>query len=284
MNVSRGNVPGDQYLGGLFMYLCRTIRQHLFLTVLLPLLAMAIAYVAALQLPTIYTAQGSIRIGKVDGVQAVSPAGAVSRMNSLSFKQRVAEAMNSAGGRNQPVQFFPGNLTARQETADTVAVSVRAASPRQARDAIAAAVNLVNEEQRRTLGPLEAEIKEQLAASDTTIASLAQTRESLLALAREDSKGASGDPAFAAMLRVWLSDLVSRNEERLAAAKAEQRALSARLGEWRTYPTTLLDEPYTSPGFAVARPVTIAIVAGTVAFLVLLVVAMLRTPKVLRQG
>jgi hypothetical protein len=278
MSVSPSSVSGDQYLGGLFMYLCGTIREHLFLTVLLPLLAMAVAYVAALQLPTVYAAQGSIRIGKVDGVEAVSPAGAVSRMNSLSFKQRVAQATNSAGDRNR------GNLTARQETDDTVGVSVRAASARQARDAIAAAVNLMNEEQRRTLGPLEVEIKEQLAASDMAIASLAQTRDSLLALAREDSKGAIGDPAFAAMLRVWLSDLVSRNEERVAAAKAQQRALSARLGAWKTYPTILLDEPYASPGFAVARPVTIAMIAGVIAFPVLLVVAMLRIPKVLRQG
>jgi len=278
MSVSPSNVSGDRYLGGLFMYLCRTIREHLFLTVLLPLLATAIAYVVALQLPTVYTAQGSIRIGKVDGVEAVSPAGAVSRMNSLSFKQRVAQATNSAGDRNR------GNLTARQETADTVAVNARAASAGQARDAIAAAVDLMNEEQRRTLGPLEVEIKEQLAASDRTIASLAQTRDSLLAVAREDSKGAFGDPAFAAMLRVWLSDLVSRNEDRVAAAKAQQRALSARLGAWKTYPTILLDEPYTSRGFAVARPVTIAIIAGVIAFPVLLIVAMLRAPKVLRRG
>ena len=64
MSVSPSTVPGDQYLGGLFMFLYRAIREHLFLTVLLPLVAMAVAYVAALQLPTVYTAQGSIRIGK----------------------------------------------------------------------------------------------------------------------------------------------------------------------------------------------------------------------------
>lgn len=282
MSVSPSNVPGDQYLGGLFMYLWRTIREHLFLTVLLPLVAMAIAYVAALQLPTVYTAQGSIRIGKVDGVEAVSPTGAVSRMNSLSFKQRVVQATNSAGDANRPAQLILGNLIARQETADTVAVSVRAATARQARDAIAAAVNLLNEEQRRTLGPLEADIKEQLAASDTTIASLVQTRDSLLALAREDSRGASGDPAFATLLRVWLSDLASRNEQRLAAAKAEQRALSARLGAWRNYPTALLDEPYTSPGFALVRPITIAILAGAAVFLISLLGVMFRGSKAVR--
>jgi len=277
VSISPSNVPGDRYLGGLFMYLCRTIREHLFLTVLLPLVAMAITYVAALQLPTVYTAQGSIRIGRVDGAEAVSPTGAVSRMNSLSFKQRVVQATNSAGDGNPPAQL--SNLTARQETADTVAVSVRATTAQQARGAITAAVNLLNEEQRRTLGPLEDDIKEQLAASDTTVASLVQSRESLLALATEDSRGASGDPAFAALLRVWLSDLVSRNEQRLAAARSERHALSARLGAWRTYPTALLDEPYISLGYAVARPATIAIFAGAAAFLVFLLGAMLRTPK-----
>ncbi|MBR1277657.1 hypothetical protein [Bradyrhizobium sp. AUGA SZCCT0283] len=274
MSVSPSNVPGDQYLGGLFTYLYRTIREHMFLTLLLPLVAMTITYVAALQLPTVYTAQGSIRIGRVDGAEAASPTSAVSRINSPSFKQRAIQATNSAGDGDQSAQL--SNLTARQETADTVAVSVRAATARQARDAIAAAVNLLNEEQRRTLGPLENDIKEQLAASDAIIASLVQTRESLLALAKEDSRGASGDPAFAALLRIWLSDLVSRNDRRLAVAKAERHTLWARLGAWRTYPTALLDEPYISIGYAVARPVTLAILAGGVVFLVSLLGALFR--------
>jgi hypothetical protein len=283
MSVSPSKVPGDQYLGGLFMFFGRAIRKHLLLMTLLPLIVMAVTYLAALQLPIVYTAQGSIRIGRVDGAEAMSPIGAVSRINSLSFKQRVIQAMTfPAGDGNRPAQLIFGNLTARQETAGTVAVSVRATTAQQARDALAAAVNLLNEEQRRTLGPLETDIKEQLAASDTTIASLLETRDLLSSLAKEDAKGAHSDPAFAALLRVWLSDLVSRNEQRLVAAKAERRALSARLGAWKTYPTAVLDEPFVSPGFALARPITIAMFAGGVVFLILLLGALLRESKAVR--
>ena len=169
--------------------------------------------------------------------------------NSLAAQRAVGPALRrpvrvlaSAGDRNRPVQLILGNLTARQETADTVAVSARSQRPASPRRHSRRSQS-GDEEQRRTPGPLEADIKERLAASDTTIASLVQTVDSLLALAREDLKGVSGDPAFAALLRVWLSDLVSRNEERLAAAKAEQRALSATLGAWRTYPTTFSTNP-----------------------------------------
>ena len=77
MSASPSSVPGDQYLLGLFMFLCRTIRANLFLTVLLPLASMAIAYVAAQWMPIVYTAQASIRIGKVDGAEAISLTGAV---------------------------------------------------------------------------------------------------------------------------------------------------------------------------------------------------------------
>jgi hypothetical protein len=282
MSVS---VPGDQYLGGLFLFFGRAIRKHLLVMTLLSLIVMAVTYFAALQLPTVYTAQGSIRIGRVDGAEAISPIAAVSRINSPSFKQRVIQATTlPAGDGNQPAQLILGNLSARQETAGTVAVSVRATTAQQVRDALAAVVNLLNEEQRRTLGPLETDIKEQLAASETSIASLLETRDLLSSLAREDSKGAHSDPAFAALLRLWLSDLDSRNEHRLAAAKAEQRALSARLGAWKNYPTALLDDAFVSQGFALARPITIAVFAGGVIFLLLVLSALLRESKAVRPG
>ena len=131
MSVSPNTVPGDQYLGGLFMFLYRAIREHLFLTVLLPLVAMAVAYFAALQLPPVYTAQGSIRMGRVDGAEATSLLGAVSRINSFSV-----QAARGPGNESLPPstaigrrKLIFGSLTARQETADTLAVSVRARTP-----------------------------------------------------------------------------------------------------------------------------------------------------------
>lgn len=285
MSASPSSVPGDQYLLGLFMFLVRTIRANPFLTVLLPLASMAIAYVAAQRMPIVYTAQASIRIGKVDGTEAISLMGAVSRINSVSFKQRVVQGMNFPAAEGaQPAQLIFGSLTARQETAaDAVSVSVQATTARQAREIVGVAVGLLNDEQRKTWEPLETDIKEQVATYDATIAGLLETRDALSALTREDSRGTSGDPEAVMLRRVWLSDLVSRNEQRLAAARSDRHALSARLGAWRTYPTALLDEPFVSSGFAIARPLTIAIFAGVVVFLISLAREMLRQPKVVRS-
>jgi len=283
MSVPPSTVPGDRYLGGLLMFLGRTIRANLFLTVLLPLASVPIAYIAAQQMPTVYTAQGSIRIGRADGAEAISPTGAVSRINSISFRQHVVQKMNfPAAEGTRPAQLIFASLTARQETGDAVGVSVRAATAQQARDVMAVLVDLLNEEQRKTREALETDIKEQLATYDATIAGLLETRDSLSALAKEDSRRTSGDPESVMLRRMWLSDLVSRNEQRLVTARSERHTLSARLGAWRTYPTALLDEPFVSSGFALARPLTIAICTGAVVFLVSLACAMLREPKAVR--
>ena len=285
MSIPPRMVPGDHYLSGLSMFLWRTIRTNRFLTVLLPLAAALIAYVAALQMPTVYTAQGSMRIGRVDGTEVIGVMGAVARINSLAFKRRVIQGMNFPAAESpRPAQLIFASLTARQETADSISVSVQATTAQQARDAVAVVVGLLNEDERKIREPLETDIKEQLTTNDTTIAVLLETKDSLAALAKEDPKGASDDPQSAALRRVWLSDLVSRNEQQLAAARSERHALSARLGAWRTYPTALLDELYISPGFALARPVTVAIIAGVVVFLVFLLRAMLREPKVVHRG
>jgi hypothetical protein len=279
MRVSPNAVPGDQYLGGLFMFLCRAIREHLFLTLLLPLVAAAIAYVAVLQLPPVYTAQGNVRMGRVDGTEAVSVTGAVSRLNSLSFKHRVIEAMGLPPlASDRAAQLIFQSLAAKQETADTLAVTVRATSAQQARDAAATVVRLLDEEQRKIREPLEADIKEQLATNNVTITGLLETSDSLSALMKENPQGASIDPTSLVLRRVWLIDLISRNELRLIAAKAEQHALSAKLGVRKTYPTTLQDDVFVLPGFAL-RPATTALLAGGAMFMIVLLGVVLRGSK-----
>src|SRR4051794_71052 len=94
MSASPSTVPGDQYLIGLLAFLCRTIRANVFLTVLLPLASITIAYAAALQMPVVQTAQASIRLGRVDGAEGIGLMAAVSRINSLPFKQRVVQGMS----------------------------------------------------------------------------------------------------------------------------------------------------------------------------------------------
>jgi hypothetical protein len=278
MSVSPNAVPGDQYLGGLFMFLYRAIREHLFLTVLLPLVAAAIAYVAVLQLPPVYTAQGTVRIGRVDGTETVSVTGVVSRLNSPSFKFRVIEAMGLPPASDRTAQLIFQSLAAKQETADTLAVTVRATDAQQARAAAATAVRLMDDEQRKIREPFEADIKEQLATNDATITGLLETRDSLSALMKENAQGASIDLTSLVLRRVWLADLISRNEQRLTAAKAERHALSAKLGVWKTYPITLLDDVFVLPGFAL-RPATTALLAGGAMFMIVLLGVVLRGSK-----
>jgi hypothetical protein len=283
MSCPPATVPGDQYLGGLFMFLYRAIREHLLLTILLPLVAMTIAYLAVQQLPPVYTAQGSIRIGRVDGAEA--PVGAATRISSLSFRQDLVRAMSSSLSDNdRPAQLIFASLSAKQETADSVAVTVRATTAQQARDALTAVVGLLNEQQQRIREPLEADIKEQLATYDVTIAGLLATRESLSALAKDDPKEVPADPASAQLRRIWLLDLLSRNEQRLNQAGAERRALAARLGAWNTYPAALLDDAFVSKGFLIARPVAIAVFTGGAAFLMVVIGILLRESKAVRSA
>ncbi|UPK02108.1 hypothetical protein [Bradyrhizobium sp. 170] len=284
MSGPTATVPGDQYLGGLFMFLYRAIREHLLLTILLPLVAMTIAYLAAQQLPAVYTAQGNVRIGRVDGTETVSVTGVVSRLNSPSFKHRVIEAMGlHPVASDRTARLIFQSLAAKQETADTLAVTVRATDVQQARAAAATVVRLLDEEQRKIREPLEADIKEQLATIDATITGLLETRDSLSALIKENAQGASIDPTSLVMRRVWLADLISRNEQRLTAAKAERHALSAKLGAWKTYPTTLLDDVFVLPGFAL-RPATMALLAGGAMFMIVLLGVVLRGSKAVRSA
>jgi hypothetical protein len=233
---------------------------------------MVIAYFGALQLPIIYKAQGSIQIGKMDGADATSLAAAVSRINSPSFKQRVVQAMNlPAADGSRSAQMILGSLIAKQDPPENVAVGVSAPTAQHARDVVVATVGLLSEEQSRIWSPLEAEIKDQIAASDAAIADLKTIRQSLSGLAKEYPKEPVGDPASAALQRLWLTDLISRNEQRLAAVSAERRTLSAKLSAPKTYSTALVDDAFVSSGFAFARPSTIAILAGAMVFLLCLI-------------
>lgn len=283
MSVSPSNVPGDQYLGGILMLLYQTIRSHFFLFVALPLIAAIITYFGALQLPTVYKAQGSIRIGKVGGEDAMSVATATSRMNSPSFKQRVVQAINfpvADGGRS--AQVILRSLAAKQDPPESIAVGVNATTAEQARDVLVVTVGLLNEEQSRIWGPLEADIKEELAATDATFAGLQTIKQSLSGLMKEEPKEPSSDLASAMLQRLWLADLVSRNEQRLAAVAAERRALTAKLSASRTHSTALADDVFVSSEFAIARPSTIAILAGVMVFLACLIGVLLRGRGVVR--
>jgi hypothetical protein len=277
MRDSPGAVPGDQYLGGLLMFVYRTIRANVLLTIVLPVIAMAIAYTVAVQLPSVSAAQGTVRIGRVDGAETASLPGVVSRINSLPFKQRLIQALQLPSN-SEAARLVAGSISAKQEAIDTMNVSVRAPVSQQAANAVRAMVSLLDEEQRSIRDAFEANIKEQLAGSDATIAGLLENQDSLTALMKESSKSATDEPTSAALQKVWLSDLVSRNQQRLATAKAERNALVARLGTWRTYPTALIDDVFVSSTSVFPKPAVIALLVGCIAFAGLFISTLFRRP------
>ena len=187
------------------MFLCRSIRQHWLLTVLLPLLAMTVAYLAALQLPPVYVAQGSVRLGRVDGGEAVSLAGAVTRINSPSFKQRVVRSMNLSGAESARAAALTfASLVAKQETPDTVAVAF--VRPPPASESDGSVVSLPKRSSRDD-GALMADIKQQLAAGDANIVSPLQARRVVGPCEEEPKTSCRTGIGNAAV--AWLSDLVS---------------------------------------------------------------------------
>ena len=190
MNVSPNAVPGDQYLVGLFTFLCRAIRANLFLTVLMPLASWRLHMLPSCRFRSVYTAQVNVRIGRVEGTEAISITGAVSRINSLSFKQRVIEGNGLRPSRRPACatdlsQFGRKAGSSRHGRVECTGNRRSAGAGRRG-----IVVRLLNEEQRKIREPLEADIKEQLATYDATITGLHETRKSLAVLMKEDPQGA----------------------------------------------------------------------------------------------
>jgi hypothetical protein len=281
MSEQRSLVSGDQYLAGLVIFFYQAVRKQLLLVILVPLAVMAITFFASQQLSPIYAGQASVRIGRVDGTEAISLQAAVARINSQAFKERVLRSMNlPTTGDDPPAQLIFGSLTARPETSDSLVVSVRADSNEHLRQGLQVTVRLLNDEQEKIQGPVFEDLRAQLTVVDANIAKLSETRESLLALTKasiaQATPGAQpGGREPVALQSVFLSDLVSRNEERLFNARTTRLALAARLNSWKTYPTTIVDDIFVSRTPIFPRSLLMTFFAGGVAFLGLLLYALL---------
>jgi hypothetical protein len=290
MTEDRSLVSGDQYLAGLLTFFYQALREHLLLVILLPSAAMAIAFFVAQQLSPVYAAQASIRIGRVDGTEAMTQHAAITRINSPSFKLRVLHSMNlPATGDDQSAQLILASLTARNETTDTLFVTVRAASDRGLRQALESTVRLLNDEQEKVQGPMVADIREQLSVVDANIARLTNAQDSLAALTkasviRAPSGGQSSASASLALSNMLLSDLVSRNEQRLVSARVERVALATRLAPWRTYPTTFVDDIFFPKTPVFPRPLPITSFVGATALLGILLYALLSRRRIVRPN
>lgn len=279
MTEERILISGDHYLGGLLLFFYRTIRRHLLLLVLPTVVVAALAFVVARQLPEVYSAQVSLRIGQVDGAATMNVQDTVLRINSPSFKRHVLQSMNFPADDDRSAQLVLTSLTARPETANTVAVFVRATTEQDVRRALDVTVRLLNEEQEKIRGPLIADVNQQLATSDANIARLLQAKDSASALMKATFDAPAPDSAAAISQRIWLLDLVSRNEQQLANAQTDRRTLAMRLSPLRTFPTALVDVDSVAPALVSLRPKTAMIVGGALTFLACLLYALALRPK-----
>ncbi|WP_439409352.1 hypothetical protein ACNJX9_14675 [Bradyrhizobium sp. DASA03076] len=276
MSEVQPRISVAEYVGGLSTFLARSIRKRLSTIALGTLAAMFAVFLVSQMMPATYSATAGVRLARVDGADLMTPQATAIQMNLRTFLTQALDAAGPAVGRDDRGRsLILESFNARPNTADSLTLVVTAASETQARDALEAGVNQLNKEQERLRAPLVSELDAQLALADANIASLTRIRESL-ATSDSIAPSASGDPAALALRRLWLLDLATRNEERLAAAKVERRALASRLGPTKTYPASLSDDVTTAQSSP--RPVRHAIFAGAIALLALLLYGMIRMP------
>jgi len=264
------------YFGGLSTFLNRSVRKQLGTIAIGTLAVMFAVFLVSQMAPATYTATAGVRLAQVDGEDLMTPQATATQMNQRSFLVRALSASDEvAGPDDRGRNLILDSFNARPNVADALTLVVTAASEKQARDALESAVNELNKEQEKLRAPLVSELSAQLALEEENIVSLTRIRESL-ATGDSISPSAPGDASALVLRRVWLLDLTTKNEERLAVANAERRKLVSRMGPTKTYPASLSEDVtivQSSP-----RPIRHAIFAGAIALLALLVYAMIRMP------
>ncbi|OSJ21480.1 hypothetical protein BSZ19_49660 [Bradyrhizobium japonicum] len=260
----------------MFNYLARSVRFRLKSIVLIPLVAALVVFVGDWMRPVGYAAQAVVRVGRVDGAELAPMSSIVFQMNSASFKRRAfGTADSSAAGDAKARRLILDSFDVRPATSEMLALFVGAPSEQAATEALQAAVRTLNADQEKIRALALSEVNTQIALVDSNIASLIRVREELASLGSIGPSAAS-DPASMILRRVWLLDLIVRNEEKLVVATNDRRALAERIGPSKTYPATLSDDVtvrQVSP-----NPLRHAIFAAAIVLLIMLVYAMVSRP------
>jgi hypothetical protein len=274
-------ISGRQYLGGLFIFLYRAVRNRLPVIIVVTLLVAVIAYFATPRPALIFGAQASVENGQVAGEQPISLQAAVARVNGRSFKRKLLQSMNlPAADDDRASRVLSDSLTARPESSGTVTVNVRGSSEQQVRQALDLVVRLLNQDLEKFRGPMLSDISAQLAESDANIAGLMKARESLLALTKAPATDTRPEGPADDLRGALALDLLSRNENLLIAARADRRRLTSLLGSWNTYPVAIVDDVVVSPSPGTPRPSRIALLAAGVTFVGFLLYALVRRRKI----
>ncbi|MGR4931057.1 hypothetical protein ACIPUD_30250 [Bradyrhizobium sp. CAR08] len=274
MNSDRISISSRAYLGGMLVFVVQAVRPRILAIVSVTLAVMLVVFLVDRMLPVGYVASADVRLGRVDGAEVVSVQAAASQLNSLPFKERLVTAMNlRAENGDRDRQQILASLTVRPQASDVFSLTIRAGTAQRAREALQSAVRQLNDGHDKLRNELISELNAQIALVDANIANLTKIRETL-ASPNSLNPEVPNDAAALMLRRVWVLDLISRNEERLAAALAERRALTTRIGPTKTYPTKLSEDVtivQVSP-----QPTRHAIFAGAIALLAMLLYAMIR--------
>lgn len=270
MGEDRGPISGDQYLGGLFVFVYQAIRKHLLLIVAAALVVAAIAYFATPRPAPIFEVQTSIKKGKAAGVDLTDLQNTVARINAPSFRRHLLQLLNLSI-TDRAGRLISDSLTAKAETSDLLGVSLRSTNEEQGRRALDLVVKALNDEQEEIAKPLLSDTKEQVAEIDANIASLSKIQgtlqQALLSTAKAPGAGGASDTQAPDLRGVWLLDALSRNEQALIDARAERRDLASRLKKASSYPTAIVDDVIVSSIPTSPRPSRIALLAGLFTFL-----------------
>ena len=276
MALQQDPVSADRYVDGLLVFVYRAIRRQLLLMLISAFAVGAIAYALAGRVTPVYGGKALIQLGEVNGVALTKAETVIAGFDAFLFRQRVVEAMKSAGVSDpRSIQLVSQSLAARPGTSDVINVSVRAADEKQVRQAIDAVILVLNQKQEQRRTQLVAAIKTQVDALDAYLANLTKIQESLSAQART----ASADPTpLGALL---LLEMTARNDEQQASARASKLALQERLGPELTYPTRLVDDDFQiSPVAGLGHSWRTAVLAATITLLGFMLFAMVTGRKV----
>jgi hypothetical protein len=286
MSDETRQIPGDHYLFGLVAFLLRLIASRFLLMIGLPVLVMAMAYVASGFLKPVYPGQANLQIGRIGGSEIQSRNTVVDRINSSPFKVHVLRALNEAAGQGSSFgQDAVDGLSAQtSQFSDWVTINSRAHTPEQLSKIISTTIGVIQGEHEKIKSSATESLRGQLALANADVANLSNLKQELIrALSTEPQKNAD-ETNIAALLdarqrNALLRDQLLHTDAAMTEAATRQIKLSEQLSPVQTFSTHPLDDIYISSKPASPRRLTITAAAGAVAFFVCLLYVLIWLPK-----
>jgi hypothetical protein len=279
-------IPGDYYLFGMAGFLIRLIARRWLFILGLPVLAMALAYIATGFQKPVFPGQASLQIGKFGGTDIQSRNAVADRINSQPFKEHVLQALNASGQSNSIGPNIVNNLSAQtNQFSDYVTINARANTAEDITKVIQAAAGLIQSEHEKIAAPGIDSLRSQLDLAKADMARLSTVNQDLATgPATEPDKKAS-DADVPATLDLHQRDSVMRDQllqvaQAMSDTGGRQIKLTEQLSPAETYPTHLLDNIYVGRAPISPRRGLITAAVGAAVFFACLLWALFRVQKV----